>query len=87
MAIRIVQSKQNPRVKELRAALLRPSRRDDELVALEGIHLVEEALRSGTELAAVFVTGPDPTGAATATGLAVVNVRRAGSNSGQTRVR
>jgi RNA methyltransferase, TrmH family len=55
MAIRIVQSKQNPRVKELRAALLRPSRRDGELVALEGIHLVEEALRSGTELATVFV--------------------------------
>jgi TrmH family RNA methyltransferase len=55
MTIRIIESKQNPRVKELRAALQRPSRRDDELVALEGIHLVEEALRSGTELAAVFV--------------------------------
>ena len=55
MAIRIVQSKQNPRVKELRAALLRPGRGESELVALEGLHLVDEALRSGTPLQTIFV--------------------------------
>jgi TrmH family RNA methyltransferase len=55
MAIRIVQSKQNARVKELRAALLRPGRADAVLVALEGIHLLDEALRSGLELTTVFV--------------------------------
>jgi TrmH family RNA methyltransferase len=55
MAIRIVQSKQNARVKELRAALLRPGRGETDLVALEGLHLVEEALRSGTRLQTVFV--------------------------------
>lgn len=55
MAIRIVQSKQNPRIKELRAALLRPGRGDSELVALEGMHLVAEALRSGTALQTIFI--------------------------------
>jgi TrmH family RNA methyltransferase len=55
MAIRIVQSKQNARVKELRATLSRPGRHDTGLVALEGIHLVAEALRSGLELETVFV--------------------------------
>ena len=55
MAIRIVQSKQNPRVKELRAALLRPGRSESELVALEGLHLVGEALRSGTPLQTIFI--------------------------------
>jgi hypothetical protein len=49
MAIRIVQSKQNARVKELRAALLRPGRGDADSIALEGIHLVAEAVRSGLE--------------------------------------
>ena len=55
MAIRIVQSKQNARVKELRAALLHPGRSGAESVALEGIHLVTEALLSGVELGTVFV--------------------------------
>lgn len=55
MSIRIVQSKQNPRVKELRAALLRPGRGDADSIALEGIHLVVEALHSGLELTTVFV--------------------------------
>ena len=56
MAIRIIESKQNPRVKELRAALLRPGRGDAESIALEGIHLVVEALRSGLELTTIFVS-------------------------------
>jgi TrmH family RNA methyltransferase len=55
MAIRIVQSKQNPRVKELRAALLRPGRGSAEVVALEGFHLVEEALRSGLTIETLFI--------------------------------
>jgi RNA methyltransferase, TrmH family len=53
--IRIVESKQNPRVKELRATLQRPGRGEAELVALEGIHLVAEAVRSGLQLQTVFV--------------------------------
>jgi len=56
MTIRTVQSKQNPRVKELRAALLRPGRGESDLIALEGLHLVNEALRSGIPLQTVFVT-------------------------------
>ena len=55
MAIRIVQSKQNARVKELRAALLRPGRGEAATVALEGIHLLAEALRSGVELETVLL--------------------------------
>jgi RNA methyltransferase, TrmH family len=55
MAIRIVQSKQNSRVKELRAALLRPGRGTAEVVALEGFHLVEEALRSGVAIETIFI--------------------------------
>ena len=56
MTIRIIESKQNPRVKELRAALLRPGRGDADSIALEGIHLVAEALRSGLDLIAIFVS-------------------------------
>ena len=55
MAIRIVQSKQNARVKELRAALLRPAKNLGEVVALEGINLLTEAVRSGVSLQTVFV--------------------------------
>ncbi len=49
---RIVQSRHNARVKELRAVLSRPSA---SLIGLEGMHLVEEALRSGLEVPAIFV--------------------------------
>jgi TrmH family RNA methyltransferase len=55
MTIRIVQSKQNARVKELRTALLRPRRGVSGLVALEGIHLLQEALRSNLQLHTVFI--------------------------------
>ena len=55
---RIVQSRHNARVKELRAVLLRPS---SSLIGLEGMHLVEEALRSGLEVPVVFVRqGAEP---------------------------
>lgn len=55
MTIRIVQSRQNPRVKELRAALLRPSRGNDHPIGLEGSHLVQEAAQSGLQLTTIFV--------------------------------
>jgi TrmH family RNA methyltransferase len=50
--VRIVQSRQNARVKELRAALARPSAA---LIGLEGLHLVEEALRSHLSVQTIFV--------------------------------
>jgi TrmH family RNA methyltransferase len=55
MAIRIVQSKLNSRIKQLRAALRHPGRDSAGLVGLEGIHLLAEALRSGIEIETVFV--------------------------------
>jgi TrmH family RNA methyltransferase len=53
--IRIVQSRQNARVKELRAAFTRSSRTAEGLLAIEGEHLLAEAAASGLELHAVFV--------------------------------
>jgi RNA methyltransferase, TrmH family len=55
MAIRIVQSKQNSRLKELRSALSRPGRNNAGIVALEGTHLLAEALNSGVKLQTVFI--------------------------------
>src|SRR3954463_535075 len=52
---RIVQSRQNSRVKELRFALTHAGRRAKDPVALEGQHLVAEALRSGLTLTTVFL--------------------------------
>ncbi|HTJ30912.1 MAG TPA: RNA methyltransferase [Acidobacteriaceae bacterium] len=42
-------------MKELRAALLRPSRGKAEPIGLEGLHLVQEAAQSGLQLTTVFV--------------------------------
>lgn len=53
--IRIVQSRQNARVKELRAAFTRAARTGSGLLAIEGEHLLQEALASGLEFAAVFI--------------------------------
>ena len=53
--IRIVQSRQNARVKDLRAALKKSETTASGLVAVEGLHLVEEALRSGLRVETVFV--------------------------------
>jgi RNA methyltransferase, TrmH family len=55
MAIRIIESKQNTRVKELRAALLRPSRGHADAIGIEGLHLVAEAVQSGLQIASVFI--------------------------------
>ena len=55
MPVRIVQSKQNARLKELRRALAFPRRGDAGLAGIEGPHLLSEALRSGVRIACVFV--------------------------------
>src|ERR1700709_2320900 len=55
MALRIVQSKSNPSVKELRAALRQPGKDSGDPLGLEGTHLVLEALRSGTALQSIFI--------------------------------
>jgi TrmH family RNA methyltransferase len=60
MPVRIVQSKQNGRLKELRRALAHPggldhpSRDGRGLAGIEGPNLLEEALRAGLRLACVF---------------------------------
>lgn len=53
--IRIVQSRQNTRVKQLRAAFARSVRTADGLLAIEGEHLVQEALSSRLRIATVFI--------------------------------
>lgn len=53
--ISIVQSRQNARVRELRAAFARSPRDESEVIGLEGEHLLAEALRSGLRLRTVFV--------------------------------
>lgn len=54
MPLRIVQSKQNSRLKELRRAVASPSRDGHELVGIEGPHLLSEALRAGLKIHCVF---------------------------------
>ena len=53
--ISIVQSRQNARVRELRAAFARSGREQTEVIALEGEHLLAEALRSGVRLHTIFL--------------------------------
>lgn len=52
----LVSSKANARVKQLRAAFAGNTRLSDGLVAIEGEHMLEEAIRSGVALKTVFVT-------------------------------
>jgi TrmH family RNA methyltransferase len=58
MPVRIVQSKQNARLKELRRAFVRPGRDTHGLVAIEGRHLLDEALRAGLRVARIFIRIP-----------------------------
>ena len=53
--ISIVQSRQNSRVRELRAAFARSSRDTSGVIGIEGEHLLAEALRSGLRLRTVFL--------------------------------
>jgi TrmH family RNA methyltransferase len=55
MPVRIVQSKQNARLKELRRALTHPGRDAHSLAGIEGPKLLEEAQRAGLRVACVFV--------------------------------
>jgi TrmH family RNA methyltransferase len=53
--LRRVTSRQNARVKELRRLFHEPGPNAAGEIAIEGMHLVEEALRSGLRLSTVFV--------------------------------
>jgi TrmH family RNA methyltransferase len=53
--LRLVESRQNPRVKELRAALSRTGRTPSGLIAIEGEHLIAEAMRSHLRIATIFL--------------------------------
>ena len=59
MPLRIVQSKQNPRLKQLKRALAQPLRETGAggrtLAGIEGPNLLEEALRAGLRVECVFV--------------------------------
>ncbi len=55
MPARIVLSRQNARLKELRKALTGPGRNGQRRAGIEGAHLLEEALRSGVRVPCVFV--------------------------------
>jgi len=55
MPVRVVESKQNARVKELRKALTAPSQGANGLVGIEGRKMLEEALHAGLRVATVFV--------------------------------
>lgn len=52
---RFIASRQNPRIKELRAALAHTGRTPDGLIAIEGDHLIAEALRSRLRFASIFL--------------------------------
>ena len=52
---RLIESRQNPRVKELRAALARSGRTPAGLIAIEGEHLIAEAVRGHLPFASVFL--------------------------------
>lgn len=56
MPTRIVQSKQNDRLKQLRRTLTKPAREASGLVALEGPNLVDEALRARLAIETLFVS-------------------------------
>jgi TrmH family RNA methyltransferase len=55
MPVRIVQSKQNARLKQLRRALAQPGRDSGEMAGIEGPKLLEEAIRAGLRVICVFV--------------------------------
>ena len=60
MPVRVVESKQNVRLKELRKALSAPGRGTGALVGIEGPKLIEEALRAGLRVKTIFVAqSPD----------------------------
>jgi TrmH family RNA methyltransferase len=71
----VISSRGNARVKQLRAAFAGQVRLSSGLVAIEGEHLVEEALRSGVELKTVFVSEGRGVPDAVARGVEVVRLK------------
>ena len=59
MPVRIVQSPQNARLKELRRALAKPGAGERGLAGVEGPNLLEEALRSGLAVDCIFAARED----------------------------
>lgn len=57
MPVRVVESRNNARLKVLRKALAAPGRGTSGLVGVEGPHLIEEALRAGVQIKTIFVAG------------------------------
>jgi len=55
MPVRVVESKDNARLKELRKALAAAGRSAQGHVGIEGPHLLEEALRAGLRVTTIFV--------------------------------
>jgi TrmH family RNA methyltransferase len=55
MPVRVVESKDNARLKELRKALAAAGRSAQGRVGIEGPHLLEEALRAGLRVTTIFV--------------------------------
>jgi RNA methyltransferase, TrmH family len=53
--LRKIESQQNGRVKELRACLQRGIKSDRNRIAIEGEHLLQEAMRSGLRIRTIFV--------------------------------
>jgi TrmH family RNA methyltransferase len=56
MPVRVVESKDNARLKELRKALAAAGRSAQGRVGIEGPHLLAEALRAGLRVMTIFVT-------------------------------
>ena len=52
--LRLIQGRHNPLVKELRRAFARGELTDDRFCAIEGLRILEEAMRSGVKFRAVF---------------------------------
>ena len=51
----MIRSRQNARLKDLRRRLLHPSYANDGLIAIEGEHLLQEAMRSGLRVDTLFL--------------------------------
>ena len=54
MKTRSIESKHNPKLKELRRALTHPAHRPGDLAGIEGPNLVEEAVRAGVPVESIF---------------------------------
>ncbi|MDR3754241.1 MAG: RNA methyltransferase [Terracidiphilus sp.] len=59
MPVRVVESKDNARLKELRKVLAAAGRSAHGRVGIEGPHLLEEALRAGLRVTTVFIARED----------------------------